>query len=148
MECACEESHRWNRESGRCRSLHQLQWNFEVSSCTGKQNHRLTIHSAWSWPNITGLKDFQGTLCHTANYDPKTDLDGKRVAVIGIGSSGVQIIPNIVNQVSKLYAWVRSPTWMTAGFAQKFAGPNGQNFRCKITLHKLRTLFTNNAARY
>ncbi|KAK5275853.1 hypothetical protein LTR40_012392, partial [Exophiala xenobiotica] len=34
----------------------------------------------------------------------------------------------IASQVKQLYAWVKSPTWITAGFAQRFAGPNGGNF--------------------
>ncbi|CAI4215879.1 unnamed protein product [Parascedosporium putredinis] len=86
------------------------------------------ILNAWNWPDIKGLSDFKGKLYHTADYDPEIDLEGKRVAVVGIGSSGVQVIPSILPQVSKLYAWIRQPTWMTAGFAQKFAGPNGDNF--------------------
>ncbi|KAL1969601.1 hypothetical protein VTN77DRAFT_8154 [Rasamsonia byssochlamydoides] len=82
----------------------------------------------WKWPDIQGLSDFQGTLCHTARYDENTVLDGKRVAVIGTGSSGIQVIANIASKVSKLYTWIRSPTWITQGFAQKWAGPNGANF--------------------
>lgn len=50
------------------------------------------------------------------------------MAVIGIGSSGVQVISSITDKVSKLYTWIRTPTWITAGFAQKYAGPNGANF--------------------
>jgi cation diffusion facilitator CzcD-associated flavoprotein CzcO len=73
-------------------------------------------------------------LCHTATFDPELKLDGKRVAVIGIGSSGIQLTATIASQVEKLYTWVRSPTWVTAGFAQKFAGPNGTNFECKQTV--------------
>jgi cation diffusion facilitator CzcD-associated flavoprotein CzcO len=58
-------------------------------------------------------------------------LKGKRVAVIGSGSSGVQTVASVYNDVSKLYHWVRTPTWITAGFGQKFAGPDGENFSCK-----------------
>ena len=57
-----------------------------------------------------------------------TVLDGKRVAVIGVGSSGIQVTANIASKVEKLYTWIRSPTWITAGFAQKYAGPDGANF--------------------
>jgi cation diffusion facilitator CzcD-associated flavoprotein CzcO len=71
---------------------------------------------------------FQGKLMHTARYDDSIDLTGKRVAVIGAGSSGVQCIAAVQKQVSKLYTWVRSPIWITAGFAQKFAGKDGANF--------------------
>lgn len=90
----------------------------------------LTIISAWDYPNIKGLKNFKGKLCHSADYDESTELEGKKVAVIGIGSSGVQIIPNILPTIEHLYCWVRSPTWMTAGFAQKFAGKDGANYKC------------------
>ncbi len=65
---------------------------------------------------------------HTANYDNSYDLKGRRVAVVGSGSSGVQCIAAVQKQVSELYTWVRSPIWVTAGFAQKFAGKDGANF--------------------
>lgn len=89
------------------------------------------MYSAWRWPQIEGLSDFEGKLCHTANYDPDLNVDGKRVAVIGIGSSGVQVIPFIAPKVAQLYTWVRSSTWITPGFAQKFAGAGGKNFKCQ-----------------
>jgi cation diffusion facilitator CzcD-associated flavoprotein CzcO len=85
--------------------------------------------SNWKWPDIKGLHDFKGVLTHSARYDTSLDLTGKRVAVVGMGSSGIQIVSKIASQVKELYTWVRSPTWITAGFAQKFAGPDGQNFK-------------------
>jgi cation diffusion facilitator CzcD-associated flavoprotein CzcO len=91
----------------------------------------LTTYSAWKWPDIPGLHSFQGKLFHTAQYEEGFDLKGKRVAVIGSGSSGVQTVASIYNDVSKLYHWVRTPIWITAGFGQKFAGPDGGNFSCK-----------------
>ncbi len=80
---------------------------------------------------MKGLHSFKGTLVHSATYDESLDLNSKRVAVLGIGSSGIQIVSKIASQVKQLYAWVRSPTWITAGFAQRFAGPDGANFHCK-----------------
>ena len=47
-----------------------------------------------------------------------------------MGSSGIQITANLASKVDKLYTWIRSPTWVTAGFAQKYAGPSGGNFNC------------------
>ncbi|KAH8689342.1 FAD/NAD-P-binding domain-containing protein [Talaromyces proteolyticus] len=82
----------------------------------------------WRWPEIEGLKDFKGQITHTAKWRPDTRYEGKSVAVIGTGSSGVQVIPYIAPKVNKLYTWIRSPTWITAGFAQQYAGPNGTNF--------------------
>ncbi|KAK6375892.1 hypothetical protein LTS17_007714 [Exophiala oligosperma] len=82
----------------------------------------------WKMPDIQGLSSFEGTVCHTARYDPSLDLKGKRVAVIGMGSSGIQVTATIADQVDQLFTWVRSSTWITAGFAQNWAGPNGENF--------------------
>ncbi|KAJ8118859.1 hypothetical protein OPT61_g257 [Boeremia exigua] len=82
----------------------------------------------WKWPNIPGLKTFKGKLMHSAHYEEGYDLTNKRVAVIGAGSSGVQIVASIQRKVEHLYHWVRSPIWITAGFAQTWAGKNGANF--------------------
>lgn len=68
---------------------------------------------------------------HSASWDEDYDLTGKKVAVIGSGSSGVQIMPNIYSRVEKLYHWIRTPVWITAGFAQRFAGEGGANFYCE-----------------
>lgn len=97
----------------------------------------IKIASNWKWPDIQGLHSFKGILQHSAHYDESIDLTGKRVAVLGSGSSGVQIISNITPIVKQLYTWIRSPTWITAGFAQRFAGENGSNFSCTFILHHL-----------
>lgn len=87
------------------------------------------ILNKWKWPTgIEGLHDFKGKLMHSAQYNEGMDLKGKRVALIGAGSSAVQILPNIYSDVSEVYHWIRSKIWITAGFAQAFAGPDGANF--------------------
>lgn len=109
-------------------------WCFEVGLAKIQKSENpqlITIDSAWKWPDIEGLHTFQGDLFHTGNYKEGYDLTGKRVAVIGSGSSGVQVCASIYPDVEKLYTWVRSPTWITAAFGQQFAGKNGQNFDCK-----------------
>ncbi|KAI4961273.1 hypothetical protein J4E86_000300 [Alternaria arbusti] len=87
------------------------------------------VLNKWKWPEIPGLQDFKGKLMHSANYEEGYDLSNKRVAVIGAGSSGVQIVASIQQKVQHLYHWIRSPIWITAGFAQTWAGKNGANFR-------------------
>jgi cation diffusion facilitator CzcD-associated flavoprotein CzcO len=49
--------------------------------------------NAWKWPAIPGLQSFKGPLLHTAAWDRSVNLDGKRIALIGVGSSGVQVLP-------------------------------------------------------
>ncbi|KAL2395806.1 FAD-binding monooxygenase tazF [Exophiala dermatitidis] len=86
------------------------------------------VLNRWKWPDIPGLHDFKGTLLHSAQWDENTDLTGKKVALIGAGSSAVQILPNIYGKVDKVYTWIRNKIWITAGFAQNFAGKDGANF--------------------
>ncbi|KAK7988530.1 Cytochrome c oxidase polypeptide 5 [Apiospora arundinis] len=66
----------------------------------------------WKWPDIEGLNSFQGQLVHTASWPENFNYAGKTVAVIGNGSSGVQLVPTIQPDVKKLYHCVRTPTWV------------------------------------
>lgn len=50
-----------------------------------------------------------------------------------MGSTALQLVPTIAPKVAQLYTFVRSPTWVTPGFAQKYSGPGGTNFECKIS---------------
>lgn len=96
--------------------------------------------SAWKWPVIPGLMSFKGKLFHTARYDEGYDLRAKRVAVIGSGSSGVQTVAAVYNDADRLYTWVRTPTWITAGFGPKYAGTGGSNFSCESALFSVSDL--------
>lgn len=55
----------------------------------------MMLSSSWKWPNIPGIDVFKGKLMHSARWDVEYDLKGKTVAVIGGGSSAVQIVPSI-----------------------------------------------------
>ena len=46
-------------------------------------------------PIIEGIESYKGTLTHTANWSSNIDWKGKRVAVIGSGSSSVQVVPQL-----------------------------------------------------
>ncbi len=68
--------------------------------------------SAAMTPNFSGLDTFGGEIYHTAHW-PYDDVDftGKRVAVIGTGSSGIQTIPIIAEQAAHLYVFQRTPNY-------------------------------------
>lgn len=63
-------------------------------------------------PDINGAKDFAGPACHTAAWDDSIDLDGKRVAVIGAGASGFQLVPAIAGTAAHIDVYQRTPQWM------------------------------------
>lgn len=81
----------------------------------------------WKWPDIPGRDAFKGQLLHSAAWPQDVSLTGKTVALIGNGSTGIQILPAILDSADKVYVYMRSSTWITAGFAQKYAGPDGGN---------------------
>src|SRR5579864_4277767 len=66
------------------------------------------------FPDVPGREDFGGEQHHTGRW-PATPVDvkGKRVAVIGTGSSGVQIIPAIAGDVASLTVYQRRANWCT-----------------------------------
>lgn len=57
-------------------------------------------HSDWKWPEVEGLHDFKGELIHTAHWPDKFEYGDKRIAVLGNGASGVQIVPAIQPRTS------------------------------------------------
>ncbi|KAJ7677213.1 FAD/NAD-P-binding domain-containing protein [Mycena rosella] len=87
------------------------------------------VLNIWKWPSIEGLHSFKGELCHTARWPDNLSITGKSVAVIGSGSSGIQVLASIQPEVKQIYHWIRSPTWITGAFAPQFAGPGGVNFQ-------------------
>ena len=65
-------------------------------------------------PEVPGREEFAGEAYHTGRW-PATPVDftGKRVAVIGTSSSGVQVVPAIADDVASLTVFQRSANWCT-----------------------------------
>ncbi|OQE17779.1 hypothetical protein PENFLA_c023G05685 [Penicillium flavigenum] len=67
----------------------------------------------WKWPSIPGLHSFKGKLLHSACWDNSYDMEDKNIAVIGAGSSGIQIVPALVDKVKGMDHYVRGKTWIS-----------------------------------
>ena len=65
-----------------------------------------------STPDIPGLDTFPGEIFHSARWDHRADLAGKRVAVIGTGASAIQIVPAIQPVAGRLTLFQRTPAWV------------------------------------
>jgi cation diffusion facilitator CzcD-associated flavoprotein CzcO len=76
-----------------------------VISATGVLHHP-------AYPDISGLKEFAGACFHSARWDHSVALDGKRVGIIGTGSTAIQIVPAIVDRVAELALFQRTPQWV------------------------------------
>lgn len=68
----------------------------------------LGLLSATNWPDFEGLDDFVGERYHTGSFPEGVSFEGKRVGVIGTGSTGVQVITNIAGKVDHLTVFQRS----------------------------------------
>lgn len=73
--------------------------------------------SAPQLPDLPGRDDFAGTVLQTSAWpEEPVDLRGKRVAVIGTGSSGVQAIPLLAAQAAELTVYQRSANYSVPAF--------------------------------
>ena len=70
----------------------------------------------------------QGALaCLTRYRDTTYDHAGKRIAVIGNGSSGIQLVAALQKSAGKLVNYLRNPTWISFNVGGQFT-PTGSNF--------------------
>lgn len=65
-----------------------------------------------SFPAITGIEDYEGHKIHSARWDHDYDFTGKKVAVVGTGASGVQIVPELVEKAASVKVFQRTPGWV------------------------------------
>lgn len=63
-------------------------------------------------PDIPGMESFAGPSFHTARWDRSVSLTGKRVGIIGAGSSAVQMLSNIAEDVAQVTLFQRTPQWV------------------------------------
>ncbi|KIW96797.1 uncharacterized protein Z519_02188 [Cladophialophora bantiana CBS 173.52] len=71
--------------------------------------------NAWNWPDIPGLDDFEGPKLHSAAWDHSINPTNKRIAVIGNGSSGIQILPKLAEaEGADVTSFQRGPTWIVS----------------------------------
>jgi len=92
---------RWHLETV---AGHRDQADFVIAA-TGVLHHL-------NMPDIPGQEDFEGALFHSARWDHSVSLDGKRIGVVGTGSSAVQIVSALIDRVSKLSLFQRTAQWI------------------------------------
>lgn len=97
------------------------QWLVETDTGTSYRARFLVtglgLLSATNWPQFAGLEDFAGERYHTGSFPPDVTFEGKRVGVIGTGSTGVQVITALASQVGQLTVFQRSAQYsVPSGF--------------------------------
>ncbi len=106
---------RYRREVNRC-AFERARWRLGLSdgstdeadfviAATGVLHHP-------AYPVIPGVSDFTGPCFHSARWDHGAAIAGKRVGVVGTGSSAIQIVGAIVDEVGELRLFQRTPQWV------------------------------------
>ncbi|KAL2837073.1 FAD/NAD(P)-binding domain-containing protein [Aspergillus pseudodeflectus] len=123
----------WNESKG---TWHLKVRNLDEGTVLDDECHFLLdscgILNNWKWPAIVGLHDYQGDLVHSANWPENFSFANKTVALIGNGSSGVQILPELQKgellsdpKSSQVVHFIREPTWIVPSRLQLLAQGGG-----------------------
>lgn len=101
-------------------------------------------------PDIEGMADFQGRSWHTSRWPADADVAGKRVAVVGTGCTGYQLIPELALLAEHVVAFQRTPQWIFGvdGYLSPFAEEVSwldRNLPFYSNFMRLRTLGTGKA---
>ncbi|MGY0498428.1 flavin-containing monooxygenase [Nocardia sp. FBN12] len=116
FDCALTAA-RWNDADRR--------WDIETSKDTFTADFIISAAGVLAEPNlpdIKGISSFEGEIFHSARWNHDATLAGKKVAVIGTGSSAVQIVPSIVPEVAHLDVYQRTATWVMPQILRPYSG--------------------------
>lgn len=113
-----EECIRFGHEVTSC-EFHGGRWHLELT--TGEHDIADVIIAATgvlhhpNLPDFPGMDSFEGACFHSAQWDHDVALDGKRVGVIGTGSTAIQITSALVDRVEKYSLFQRTAQWVMPG---------------------------------
>ena len=83
-------------------------------------------------PDFDGMADFEGKIMHSSEWDKEVEIEGKRIGVIGTGSSGAQLIPELINtKGADVTVFQRTPQWLVKLENKLYTEKQKQKFRDK-----------------
>lgn len=93
--------------------------------------------SASRKPDFEGLDDFEGTWYHTGQWPHEpVDFNGHRVAVIGTGSSGIQVTPMVAAQADHLTVFQRTPNFSIPAWNHPLSDAEQQAWKSEVAQHR------------
>jgi cation diffusion facilitator CzcD-associated flavoprotein CzcO len=97
-------------------------------------------------PAIPGLDRFPGEILRTSDWPVGgADLHGKRVAVMGTGSSGIQAIPNIAREAEELWVLQRTPNFSIPAISDALTREEFDEVAANYEERRRQSLTTSNA---
>ncbi len=80
-------------------------------------------------PDIESLESFEGAAFHSARWDHSVEIDGKRVGVVGTGSSAVQLFTALADRVAELVLFQRTAQWVVPVANAIYSAAEKKRFR-------------------
>lgn len=108
---------------------------YRVTAGDGSTSHFEAVISAVGlfnqprYPEWPGLEDFAGPVFHSARWEPDHDLTGKRVAVVGTGSTASQIVPAVAPVAERVTLFQREPGWVIPKGDRDFSAEERKRFQ-------------------
>jgi len=100
-----ETRDRWTLEVETAEGVETMEATIVITACGVFANPRI--------PQFEGGDSFAGRIVHPSRWPSDLDLAGKRVAVIGNGSTGVQILGAIAREAEQVHVFQRTPQWIS-----------------------------------
>lgn len=110
-----EKQIRFGEEVTRC-ELRDGRWQLETA--TGRRDEADFLIAATGvlhhphLPDIEGLDSFAGSVFHSARWDHDVSLEGRRIGIVGTGSTAVQITSAVIGRVARLSLFQRTAQWI------------------------------------
>ena len=113
---------------------HRNEWTVKTSDGKSTGAHHVVLATGClsnaRTPEFKGMADFKGDIFHTGNWPHEpVDFTGRRVGVIGTGSSAIQSIPVIAAQASQLTVFQRTANFSVPARNAKLTDDERKSFR-------------------
>jgi len=110
-----DERVQYGKEVTRC-AFANGRWSIEMADGTADEADVVlaatgVLHHP-AMPDLEGLDTFEGAAFHSARWDHDAPVVGKRVGIVGTGSSAIQIVSALAGQVAELTLFQRTPQWV------------------------------------
>ncbi|GEL24240.1 putative monooxygenase [Pseudonocardia sulfidoxydans NBRC 16205] len=106
---------RFNTEVSECR-WQGGRWSIEFADGSSAVADVLVVATGFirvpTMPDVKGIEDFAGPWFHTSKWDHSVKLEGKRIGVVGTGSSGIQITTALGRRGLDVTQFIRTPQWV------------------------------------
>lgn len=82
-----------------------------------------------NYPDIPGIDDFDGEIFHSSRWNHDFDLRGRRIGIVGTGSTATQIVCAVVDKVEHLSLFQRTAQWVMPQDNPAFTDDQRRHFR-------------------